>query len=68
MHDGHPVAVVAPSVPEGSSLPADLTCLADLRVQLQALVAEAEDRHLGSVAHDRPGYNHPLCSSGLPSR
>jgi hypothetical protein len=37
MHDGCPVAVVAPSVPEGSSLPTDLTRLADLRVQPQAL-------------------------------
>jgi len=37
MHDGYPVATVADSVPEGCSLPADLTRLADLRVQPQAL-------------------------------
>jgi hypothetical protein len=37
LHDGYPVAVVAPSVPEGCSLPADLTRLADLRVRPQAL-------------------------------
>jgi len=37
MHDGYPVATVAPSVPEGCSLPADLTRLADLRVRPQAL-------------------------------
>jgi hypothetical protein len=37
MHDGYPAAVVAPSVPEGCSLPADLTRLADLRVRPQAL-------------------------------
>jgi hypothetical protein len=37
MHDGHPVATVAPSVPEGCSLPTDLTRLADLRVRPQAL-------------------------------
>jgi hypothetical protein len=37
MHDGYPVATVASSVPEGCSLPADLTRLADLRVRPQAL-------------------------------
>jgi hypothetical protein len=37
MHDGYPVATVAPSVPEGCSLPTDLTRLADLRVRPQAL-------------------------------
>lgn len=37
MHDGHPVATVSDSVPEGCSLPADLTRLADLRVRPQAL-------------------------------
>jgi hypothetical protein len=31
------VATVAPSVPDGCSLPTDLTRLADLRVQPQAL-------------------------------
>jgi hypothetical protein len=36
-HDGYPVATVAPSVPEGCSLPTDLTRLADLRVRPQAL-------------------------------
>jgi len=37
MHDGYPVATVSASVPEGCSLPADLTRLADLRVRPQAL-------------------------------
>ena len=37
VHDGYPVGTVAPSMPEGCSLPADLTNLANLRTQPQAL-------------------------------